>query len=205
MALWLTLISSNYPCLEHIFMVPRVFEPLKFDCIYKSNRFHSTGSNIPGKRNDVDMLVHEGKLFIICRLIIDCCRSFLYAFEFRFFSNVYNFLRYKYKWWFGSYKPYHVLVVSCAWISNTVKSRYLKVGIHSKLHIFQSKFSGPWKFSLCYQLFEITWVEIIKLGKCSNYSLWYKRYFELFVNLRKNLWRDLPMFKKYFLKLFLWW
>ena len=28
----LTLISSNYPCLEHIFIVPKVFEPLKFDC-----------------------------------------------------------------------------------------------------------------------------------------------------------------------------
>ena len=33
LALWLTLISSNYPCLELIFMVPKVFEPLKFDCI----------------------------------------------------------------------------------------------------------------------------------------------------------------------------
>ena len=29
LALWLTLISSNYPCLEHIFMVPKVFDPLK--------------------------------------------------------------------------------------------------------------------------------------------------------------------------------
>ena len=28
------LISSNYPCLEHIFMVPKVFEPLKFYCIF---------------------------------------------------------------------------------------------------------------------------------------------------------------------------
>ena len=26
------LISSNYPCLKLIFMVPNVFEPLKFDC-----------------------------------------------------------------------------------------------------------------------------------------------------------------------------
>ena len=31
-ALWSTLISSNSPCLELIFMVPKVFEPLKFDC-----------------------------------------------------------------------------------------------------------------------------------------------------------------------------
>ena len=33
LALWLTLISSNYPYLEHIFMVPKVFKPLKFYCI----------------------------------------------------------------------------------------------------------------------------------------------------------------------------
>ena len=32
--LWLTLIGSNYPWLELIFMVPKVFEPLKFDCKY---------------------------------------------------------------------------------------------------------------------------------------------------------------------------
>ena len=31
-ALSLTLISSNYPCLEHLFLVPKVFEPLKFGC-----------------------------------------------------------------------------------------------------------------------------------------------------------------------------
>ena len=35
LALWLTLISSNYPCLEHCFMVQKVFEPvLKFYCSY---------------------------------------------------------------------------------------------------------------------------------------------------------------------------
>ena len=28
-----TLNGSNYPCLEHIFIVPKVFEPLKFDYI----------------------------------------------------------------------------------------------------------------------------------------------------------------------------
>ena len=32
MVLGLTFISLNYPCLEHIFMVPKVFEPLKFYC-----------------------------------------------------------------------------------------------------------------------------------------------------------------------------
>ena len=30
--LWLTLIGLNYPCLEHVFMIPEVFEPLKFYC-----------------------------------------------------------------------------------------------------------------------------------------------------------------------------
>ena len=30
---WLTLSDSNYPCLERISMVPKMFEPLRFDCI----------------------------------------------------------------------------------------------------------------------------------------------------------------------------
>ena len=34
LALLSTLIGSNYPCLELIFMVPEVFEPLKFDCTF---------------------------------------------------------------------------------------------------------------------------------------------------------------------------
>ena len=32
LALWLTLIISNYPYLEHIFMVPKLLEPLKLSC-----------------------------------------------------------------------------------------------------------------------------------------------------------------------------
>ena len=31
---WLTLSGSNYPCLERIYMVPKMFEPLRFDCIF---------------------------------------------------------------------------------------------------------------------------------------------------------------------------
>ena len=38
LALLSTLIGSNYPCLELIVMVPKVFEPLKFDCTYTSNK-----------------------------------------------------------------------------------------------------------------------------------------------------------------------
>ena len=33
LALRLKLISSNYPCLEHIVMTLKLFEPLKFYCI----------------------------------------------------------------------------------------------------------------------------------------------------------------------------
>ena len=34
LALLSTLTGSNFPCLEQIFVVPKVFEPLKFDCIF---------------------------------------------------------------------------------------------------------------------------------------------------------------------------
>ena len=34
LALLLTFTGSNYPCLELIFMVPKVFEPLKFYSIF---------------------------------------------------------------------------------------------------------------------------------------------------------------------------
>ena len=33
LALYSTLTGSNYPCLELVFMVPKVFKPLKFGCI----------------------------------------------------------------------------------------------------------------------------------------------------------------------------
>ena len=33
LAQYSTLIGSNYPCLEQIFIVPKVLEPLKLDCI----------------------------------------------------------------------------------------------------------------------------------------------------------------------------
>ena len=37
LALRLTLSGSNYPYLEQISMVPKMFEPLRFDCIYIYN------------------------------------------------------------------------------------------------------------------------------------------------------------------------
>ena len=42
LALSSTLIGSNYPCLELIIMVPKVFEPLKFDCSAKSQLQQTT-------------------------------------------------------------------------------------------------------------------------------------------------------------------
>ena len=50
LALLSTLDGSNYPCLELIFMVPKVFEPLKFDfylltiCLY----FREVSSKVAG-------------------------------------------------------------------------------------------------------------------------------------------------------------
>ena len=37
------IISLNYPCLEHIFMVPKVFEPLKFYCICGNHVIYHPG------------------------------------------------------------------------------------------------------------------------------------------------------------------
>ena len=34
LALWLTLSGSNYPCLEQIYMVSKILELLRFDCIW---------------------------------------------------------------------------------------------------------------------------------------------------------------------------
>ena len=39
--------GSNYPCLERISMVPKIFEPLRFDCISISNLW----MNLPETQN----------------------------------------------------------------------------------------------------------------------------------------------------------
>ena len=38
-----TLIGSNYPCLELILMVPKVFEPLKVYCTFKCHENRGVG------------------------------------------------------------------------------------------------------------------------------------------------------------------
>ena len=45
LALLSTRSGSNYPCLELIFMVPKLFEPLKFDCSF-SQDFHATTTKL---------------------------------------------------------------------------------------------------------------------------------------------------------------
>ena len=50
LALCVILIISNYPCLEHPFMVLKVFEPLKFDCISL-------------------FFLHEGMLCVLIRIL----------------------------------------------------------------------------------------------------------------------------------------
>ena len=42
LALWLILTGSNYPCLEQINMVPKMFELLRFDCTYNKKAKDST-------------------------------------------------------------------------------------------------------------------------------------------------------------------
>ena len=42
LALLSTLIGSNYPCLELICIVPKVFQPLKFECKLKSRGFRAS-------------------------------------------------------------------------------------------------------------------------------------------------------------------
>ena len=43
---WLTLSGSNYPCLERISMVPKMFEPLRLDCIHKNARNNTSVKSI---------------------------------------------------------------------------------------------------------------------------------------------------------------
>ena len=45
-------------------------------------------------------------------------------------------------------------------IIGTINSLYLKVKIHPKLLVSQSKFSDPRKFTLRYQQFDVTEIEI---------------------------------------------
>ena len=52
---WLTLSGSNYPCLEQFSMVPKMFEPLRFDC-------NHNGLNDPNEnKNIICTMVRHGE------------------------------------------------------------------------------------------------------------------------------------------------
>ena len=72
LALLSTLIISNYPYLELVFMVPTVFEPLKFDCIMLSGNKQTT-LNI----SNTDISKHS----IISKNIVWTHFLFLFAFQ----------------------------------------------------------------------------------------------------------------------------
>ena len=57
LALSLTLISSNYPCLEHNFMAPKVFEPLKFYCTSPLFQSRHRDSIIAGETQFMELRV----------------------------------------------------------------------------------------------------------------------------------------------------
>ena len=67
LALSSTLIGSNYPCLELIFMVPKVFEPLKFDCISTNNLFVPKPT-VPLTREETLPLSNIHDVHFFCRL-----------------------------------------------------------------------------------------------------------------------------------------
>ena len=78
---WLTLSGSNYPCLKQIFMAPKMFEPLRFDCNLTLTHFSlETPQKLIGKQ---------------CRPRSDaaecsvCSRSTLFANSFTIFLQEY--------------------------------------------------------------------------------------------------------------------
>ena len=76
LALSSTLISSNYPCLELIFMVPKVFEHLKFDCIMqKSLDNKALQKSLDNKASQVIQSPRTGPFF----LLISSVDGYLFA------------------------------------------------------------------------------------------------------------------------------
>ena len=67
LTLWLTLISSNYPCLELISLVPKVFEPLKFDCDFMRNKVTKLIQNVKETYGSRSLhVVWKGLIFVPC-------------------------------------------------------------------------------------------------------------------------------------------
>ena len=75
---WLILSGSNYPCLEQFCMVPKMFEPSKFDCIYKRFRAFFLMDHVKHLENDhwkVGYVSLEKKNFPSRLLITKTCLS----------------------------------------------------------------------------------------------------------------------------------
>ena len=74
-----TLNGSNYPCLELNFMVPKVFEPLKFDCIL-NEPLYCIAPEKKGLRNKTNIYELSPKTFfsrsssiVLCPKIKSVC------------------------------------------------------------------------------------------------------------------------------------
>ena len=77
LALLSTLIGSNYPCLELIFMVPKVFEPLKLDlCIGFTHKSFITSLRLP-KGQELPRITGSIKLVSVLYI----CGAFDYMFN----------------------------------------------------------------------------------------------------------------------------
>ena len=73
LALWLTLNVSNYPFLEQIDIVPKMIEPLKFDCIsVKCNAVNRPGPDVV---KPFSCSTHLGMKFLLIN--VNNCKFFL--------------------------------------------------------------------------------------------------------------------------------
>ena len=78
LALLSIFVGLNNPCLELIFMVPKVFEPLKFDSIIFSK---TTDETIKVTNNLVTMMGSGDSRYCIVNLNIPLSGQFLYLFQ----------------------------------------------------------------------------------------------------------------------------
>ena len=76
---WLTLSGSNYPCLEQISMVPKIFEPLRFDCTLYTMEIKICSKTVLASQNTWQYINY-------ITIFIEKCRFFsVFFFFFLFF------------------------------------------------------------------------------------------------------------------------
>ena len=87
LALSSTLIDSNYPCLELIFMVPKVFEPLKFDCMFDwLNDVNNTELNYLSRLRKFEVYVRKKNVSNVIEKIV---KLKFFQQQLKFFSNIF--------------------------------------------------------------------------------------------------------------------